>query len=62
MEGNVLEFKDEGDFFTTKLTPEGKPIENGKLYVFGTLIEKTFYSKKECKAFAKKLGFTATFD
>jgi hypothetical protein len=56
-DNNVLEFKDEGDFFTLKLTKDGKPLERGKLYPFGSLETKVFYSETECKNFAKTIGF-----
>lgn len=56
-DNNILSFKDEGGFYTTKLTQDGKPIDGNKIYPFGSLVHKTFYSKQECKAFASSIGF-----
>ena len=56
-----LNFKDEGGFYTLKITKDGKPAENGKMYQFGELETMTF-NKKLAKEFANGHGMIATFD
>lgn len=60
--GEIAHFKDEGDFFTLKITKDGKLPEEHKMYPFGELESKHFHSKKEAKDFAKSRGWEAKFD
>lgn len=57
-----LPFKDEGGFYTTKLTKDGKPIDPFALYEYGSLKEVTAATRKQAKQIAKDMGLTATFD
>jgi len=59
--GEVAHFKDEGDFYTLKLTKDGKLPED-KMYPFGELVAKHFHSKTEAENFAESKGWKAEFD
>jgi hypothetical protein len=58
----TMSFKDEGSYYVTKLTKDGKPADHKKMYQYGSLVEKPFGSKKEARAFAKEKGCIAVFD
>jgi len=58
----TMSFKDEGGFYTSKLTKDGNPIDGNKMYEFGSLVTVTAYSKKEARELAKSKGFNAVFD
>lgn len=66
MRKQEMYFKDEGNFFMTRIPKEGvKPIvENGiELgYPYGSLKEVTFSTRKECRKYAKEQNCTAVFD
>lgn len=59
--GKTMQFKDEGGFYTTKLTKDGQPIDPFELYEYGSLQTVTAYSMKEARLIANKLGLIATF-
>jgi len=58
----TMSFKDEGGFYTVKVTKDGNPADPFKFYDFGELETLTVYSKQEGKALAKAKGCKATFD
>lgn len=58
----VMSFKDEGEFYTTKLLPDGSIPDPYEMYEWGTLKEKSFFSKAEAIKFAQEKGVDYEFE
>lgn len=57
----TMVFKDEGGYYTYKLTADGKPADSNEMYEFGSLQTLAAKTRKEAKQIAKGFGFKADF-
>lgn len=58
----TMYWKDEGSYFTSKLTKDDQPIDPKKLYEYGSLKELAATNKKWARKISKGYGFKAVFE